>query len=168
MKQFANHFYWTLIFSSNEKGKGKRNQKSFHSSLITHHFLLFTFYFLLSTLVIAQSPQDAINLAAAHSSFANGLADRPGWTAVAYDTKNLYGIWRVQFYDAEGNDLGWSDISLEKQKVYAWETNFDITESETLLFGRDFGVGTDIETGPNGNLFVVSLSNGAIYEIFRR
>jgi hypothetical protein len=45
---------------------------------------------------------------------------------------------------------------------------FEITESESLLFGTDFGVGTDIHTGPNGNLFVVSLSNGAIYEIFRR
>jgi glucose/arabinose dehydrogenase len=45
---------------------------------------------------------------------------------------------------------------------------FDITESESLLIGRDFGIGTDIQTGPNGNLFVVSLSNGAIYEIFRR
>ncbi|HEU5220123.1 MAG TPA: PQQ-dependent sugar dehydrogenase [Gemmatimonadales bacterium] len=45
---------------------------------------------------------------------------------------------------------------------------FDITESESLLFGRNFGIGTDIQTGPNGNLFVVSLSNGAIYEIFRR
>ncbi|HZS10423.1 MAG TPA: PQQ-dependent sugar dehydrogenase [Blastocatellia bacterium] len=44
---------------------------------------------------------------------------------------------------------------------------FDITESESLLFGRNFGVGTDIETGPNGNLFVVSLSDGAIYEIYR-
>jgi aldose sugar dehydrogenase len=44
----------------------------------------------------------------------------------------------------------------------------DITESETLLFGSDFGVGTDIETGPNGNLFVVSISQGAVYEIFRR
>jgi glucose/arabinose dehydrogenase len=43
----------------------------------------------------------------------------------------------------------------------------DLTESESLLFGRDFGVGTDIETGPNGNLFVVSLSQGAVYEIFR-
>ena len=43
---------------------------------------------------------------------------------------------------------------------------FDITESETLLIGRNFGVGTDIETGPNGNLYVVSLSHGAIYEIF--
>jgi aldose sugar dehydrogenase len=44
----------------------------------------------------------------------------------------------------------------------------EITESESLLIGRNFGVGTDIETGPNGNLFVVSLTNGAIYEIFRR
>jgi glucose/arabinose dehydrogenase len=43
---------------------------------------------------------------------------------------------------------------------------FDLTESESLLIGRDFGVGTDIQTGPNGNLFVVSLSKGAIYEIF--
>jgi glucose/arabinose dehydrogenase len=45
---------------------------------------------------------------------------------------------------------------------------FDITESETLLFGTNFGIGTDIHTGPNGNLFVVSLSNGAVYEISRR
>lgn len=43
----------------------------------------------------------------------------------------------------------------------------DLTESESLLFGRDFGVVTDIQTGPNGNLFVVSLSQGAIYEIRR-
>ena len=45
---------------------------------------------------------------------------------------------------------------------------FEITESETLLFGRNFGIATDIRTGPNGNLFVVSLSNGAIYEILRQ
>jgi glucose/arabinose dehydrogenase len=44
----------------------------------------------------------------------------------------------------------------------------DLTESESLLIGEDFGVVTDIETGPNGNLFVVSLDRGAIYEIFRR
>ena len=45
---------------------------------------------------------------------------------------------------------------------------FEITESESLRFGSGFGVGTDIQTGPNGNLFVVSLSNGAVYEISRR
>src|SRR2546425_10949 len=43
-----------------------------------------------------------------------------------------------------------------------------IPESESLLIGRNFGVGTDVQTGPNGNLFVVSLSTGAVYEIFRR
>jgi len=42
---------------------------------------------------------------------------------------------------------------------------FDLTESESLLIGKDFGVTTDVQTGPNGNLFVVSLSNGAVYEI---
>ena len=42
---------------------------------------------------------------------------------------------------------------------------FDLIESESLVAGRDFGVTTDIQTGPNGNVFVVSLSNGAVYEI---
>ena len=44
----------------------------------------------------------------------------------------------------------------------------DLTESESLLFGSDFGIGTDLKTGPNGNLFVVSLSGGAVYEVFRK
>lgn len=47
-------------------------------------------------------------------------------------------------------------------------TFHDLTESETLLIGRNFGVVTDIETGPTGNLFVVSLDQGTVYEIFRR
>jgi len=36
-------------------------------------------------------------------------------------------------------------------------TFHDMMESESLLVGRDFGIVTDIETGPNGHLFVVSL-----------
>ncbi|HKQ99768.1 MAG TPA: PQQ-dependent sugar dehydrogenase [Pyrinomonadaceae bacterium] len=43
---------------------------------------------------------------------------------------------------------------------------FDITESESLLIGKNFGITTDIQTGPDGNLYVVSLSNGAVYQIF--
>jgi aldose sugar dehydrogenase len=43
---------------------------------------------------------------------------------------------------------------------------WEITESESLLFGRNFGVVTDVQTGPNGNLFVVSLTHGTVYEIF--
>jgi uncharacterized repeat protein (TIGR01451 family) len=42
---------------------------------------------------------------------------------------------------------------------------FDITESESLLIGKNFGVTTDIQTGPDGNLYIVSLSNGAVYQI---
>ena len=44
---------------------------------------------------------------------------------------------------------------------------FDLTESETLLIGRNFGTVTDIRTGPNGNLFVVSIDTGSVFEIFR-
>lgn len=47
-------------------------------------------------------------------------------------------------------------------------TFHEMTESESLLIGQDFGIITDIETGPNGNLFVVSLDQGTVYEIFRR
>lgn len=47
-------------------------------------------------------------------------------------------------------------------------SKFDIAESERLLIGIDFGIGTDIQTGPDGNLYVVSLSKGSIYKISRR
>ncbi|HVF86814.1 MAG TPA: PQQ-dependent sugar dehydrogenase [Pyrinomonadaceae bacterium] len=46
------------------------------------------------------------------------------------------------------------------------QDKFDLTESESFLVGRDFGITTDIQTAPNGNLYVVSLSNGAVYEIY--
>jgi len=60
--------------------------------------------------------------------------------------------------------IGVSDARLADH-VADNNSKYDITESESLLIGRDFGVGTDVQTGPNGNLFVVSLSNGAVYEI---
>jgi glucose/arabinose dehydrogenase len=62
--------------------------------------------------------------------------------------------------------IGVDDPRLE-DRVADNLTFHDLTESESLLIGRDFGVVTDIKTGPNGNLFVVSLDQGAIYEIFR-
>jgi glucose/arabinose dehydrogenase len=62
--------------------------------------------------------------------------------------------------------IGVDDPRLE-DRVADNLAKFDITESESLLFGTGFGISTDIQTGPNGNLFVVSLSDGAVYEIFR-
>ena len=72
-------------------------------------------------------------------------------------------------FNLTGNrrQIGVDDPRLEDRvadNLHKWE----ITESESLLIGRNFGVGTDIQTGPNGLLYVVSLSNGEIYEIARR
>ena len=63
--------------------------------------------------------------------------------------------------------IGVDDPRLE-DRVADNNAKFDLTESESLQFGAGFGVGTDIQTGPNGNLFVVSLSHGTVYEISRR
>jgi glucose/arabinose dehydrogenase len=45
---------------------------------------------------------------------------------------------------------------------------FDGTESETLLIGKGFGITPSIEQGPDGNLYVVSLTDNAIYKISRK
>jgi glucose/arabinose dehydrogenase len=63
--------------------------------------------------------------------------------------------------------IGVDDPRLE-DRVADNLTFHDLTESESLLIGRNFGIITDIETGPNGNLFLVSLDRGAIYEVHRR
>jgi glucose/arabinose dehydrogenase len=68
--------------------------------------------------------------------------------------------------DAAGAPVDTTDLA-STHRFSAIASIDDPTESETLQFGAGFGVGTDIQTGPNGNLFVVSLNNGAIYEIHR-
>jgi glucose/arabinose dehydrogenase len=45
---------------------------------------------------------------------------------------------------------------------------FDGTESETLLIGMGFGITPSIEQGPDGNLYVVSNTDNAIYKISRK
>jgi hypothetical protein len=100
-----------------------QNRFSPASYLLPPLFFLLCFSF-------AQTAQDAINLAAEHPAFAKALADRPGWTANAYDPKSRYGIWRVEFYDADGNGMGWADVSLEQYRLYAWDAAFDVIESQ--------------------------------------
>jgi aldose sugar dehydrogenase len=75
-------------------------------------------------------------------------------------------LWRLKLSD-DRQDLVFSDPRLD-DRVADNLDKYDLTESESLLFGQDFGIVTDIQTGPQGTLFVVSLSNGAIYEIHRR
>jgi glucose/arabinose dehydrogenase len=47
-------------------------------------------------------------------------------------------------------------------------TFHSMEEGDELVFGTNFGIVTDIRTGPNGNLYVVSLVNGTIYEVYHR
>ncbi|MGH9631138.1 MAG: PQQ-dependent sugar dehydrogenase, partial [Bryobacteraceae bacterium] len=61
-------------------------------------------------------------------------------------------------------EISFSDPRLA-DKVADNEAKHDMTESESLLFGKGFGIVTDIQTGPNGNLFIVSLSKGIVYEV---
>lgn len=44
---------------------------------------------------------------------------------------------------------------------------FNGNESETLLIGQNFGIVTDIQTGPDGGLYVVSNTDNAVYRISR-
>jgi aldose sugar dehydrogenase len=83
-------------------------------------------------------------------------------------TPNLEGGYLFHF-DLTGNrrKIAVDDPRLQ-DRVADNLAKHEITESESLLIGRNFGVVTDIRTGPNGNLFVVSLTNGAVYEIFQR
>lgn len=84
----------------------------------------------------------------------------------ARDTLFSGQIFRLQL-TGNRREIAVDDPRLE-DRVADNTAKFDITESESLVFGTGFGVGTDIQTGPNGNVYVVSLTRGAIYEISRR
>jgi glucose/arabinose dehydrogenase len=45
---------------------------------------------------------------------------------------------------------------------------FEGTESESLLIGKGFGTTPSIEQGPDGNLYVVSITDNAVYKISRK
>jgi uncharacterized protein (TIGR03118 family) len=52
--------------------------------------------------------------------------------------------------------------------VFLNNKDFDLMGDTSFLFGEGFGIGTDIVTGPNGDMYVVSETKGAVYEIFRK
>ena len=47
------------------------------------------------------------------------------------------------------------------------QQKFDPTESESLIIGQGFGTAPSIEQGPDGNLYVVSLTDNVVYRISR-
>ena len=79
----------------------------------------------------------------------------------------LLGGYLMRFkLSGDRKTLATSDSRLA-DKVADNADKFDLAESESLVVGRDFGITTDIRYDPaTGSLYVVSLSNGAVYEIF--
>lgn len=47
-------------------------------------------------------------------------------------------------------------------------TKWDPTETESIVIGTGFGTTPDIQQGPDGNLYVVSITDGVIYKISRQ
>src|SRR5262249_3958045 len=78
----------------------------------------------------------------------------------------LYGGFLFRFnMTADRLHFDFNDNPLLIDRVADNTDKFDITESAPLLIGQNFGITTDIQTGPNGNVFIVSNTNGAVYEI---
>src|SRR5215207_4458409 len=104
--------------------------------------------------------------------FARGAglgAQYAGDLFVGASRTTLLGGYLMRFeLSADRKTLAATDSRLA-DKVADNADKFDLAESESLVVGRDFGVTTDIQTEPSkGNLYVVSLSNGAVYEVYGR
>ncbi|MBX6315658.1 MAG: TIGR03118 family protein, partial [Isosphaeraceae bacterium] len=67
-------------------------------------------------------------------------------------------------FDRSRQHLAFSDPKL-RDKVDDNDYKFDEGESGSLVAGKNFGIVTDIQTGPDGNLYVTSLTNGTVYMI---
>lgn len=78
------------------------------------------------------SEQDVIDMVTSQEPFSYGLQTVPDWTAAAYDSGNVYGIWRVQFWDANGEDIGWANINPAQQRMYDYEGPFESTEEQRV------------------------------------
>jgi uncharacterized protein (TIGR03118 family) len=67
-------------------------------------------------------------------------------------------------FDESRQHFAFSDPAL-RDKVDDNDYKFDEGESGSLVAGENFGIVTNIVTGPDGNLYVTSTSNGAVYMI---
>ncbi|XWX02874.1 hypothetical protein VZO05_10190 [Aggregatilineales bacterium SYSU G02658] len=84
------------------------------------HLTLLMGALLLAALAHAQSytEDDAIALALTLPECRDTIDHQEGWYALAYDTQNAYGIWRVEFYDSAGEDMGYAHVSPRDGRVY--------------------------------------------------
>ena len=73
-----------------------------------------------------------------------------------------YAFGRIYHFDlnSERNGLALTGLLADKK------ADSD-PELQNVIFAEGFGVPTDLEIGPDGNLYISSLRDGAIYRISR-
>lgn len=78
---------------------------------------------------------DVIALVRTVPEIANGLGDLTFYEAMAYNSRNAYGIWQVEFEDGDGNTIAWAQVQPATGKIYAWEAYFgaDDAQYEAIL-----------------------------------
>jgi len=67
-------------------------------------------------------------------------------------------------FDSSRQHFAFSDPKLN-DRVDDNDYKFDEGQSGSLVAGKNFGIVTNIVTGPDGSLYVTSLSNGTVYRI---
>jgi len=75
-------------------------------------------------------------------------------------------IYRIRL-NRNRKKLDVSDPALA-ERVVDNTVKFGAEESESIIVGEGFGTTPDIRQGPDGNLYVVSITDGAIYMISRK
>lgn len=92
----------------------------------------------------------------------NGVGPHAGNLFVGAARTFLEGGYLFEFtFDQSRKHFTFSEAGA-KDKVADNEYKFDEDGSESLIAGENFGIVTDIVTGPDGNLYVTSLTKGAV------
>jgi hypothetical protein len=81
------------------------------------------------------SVDDVVALVLTVPEIANGLDNLSFYETLAYNSRNTYGIWQVEFEDGEGNTVAWAQVQPSTGKIYAWEAYFgaDDAQYEAIL-----------------------------------
>lgn len=76
------------------------------------------------------SVDDVVALVMTVPEIADGLDDLTFYETLAYNSRNAYGIWQVEFADGEGNTIAWAQVQPSTGKVYAWEAYFGADDAQ--------------------------------------
>jgi glucose/arabinose dehydrogenase len=110
-------------------------------------------------------------VAPAGLGFVQGRALGPQYNGDLFSggARNFLEGGHIFHFNVTGNrrKVGVDDPRIE-DRVADNLAKFEVTESESLLWGTDFGLTTDILQGPDGALYVLSNTRSSLYKVSRR